>query len=81
MGAEVDSDLVAATHTWIDRHNVKKLCPLCGLGTWKVVGACEMSSQLRTGTVFPVIPLVCSHCAYTAFLAAAPVLNALPPDP
>jgi hypothetical protein len=84
-----DQRVAEATFVWMQSHGLKLNCPLCKSGTWNVGMICEMPERTAAllaemglpvekepGRNFQVIPIVCAKCAYTAFIAAAPVMDA-----
>ena len=73
-----DADVAAAVEAYLNSNpDLKLSCPMCGCSQWKYGFICELPEQL-TKKPFLVIPFVCDRCPYTALLAAARIMGAVP---
>lgn len=76
--ALTDDDFRAIVQSWWKRHDLKPQCPFCKSLKWTTGIACDLPARFTSGKVFPVIPIVCSGCAYTLFLSGDVVMK--PPE-
>ncbi len=73
-------DVRLITQRWLTQKKLKPSCPLCKSKTMKIGIISRLPDAIVSGAGFRVIPLVCSACAYTMFLAADPIILPLPKD-
>jgi len=82
--AKIDADKVIAflSEKWKGRS-----CPACGQGPWSVQNTIYQLTEFNKdkvviggGPVFPVIPVVCTHCGNTALVNAI-AAGFVDPDP
>ena len=67
---------------WMQDHNVRQTCPACGSESgWKlheeILASLELDVKKKQAKPSPLgcVALVCKHCHYTMFFAAAPILG------
>jgi hypothetical protein len=57
------------------------VCPMCNnqKPNWAVGIVCDLPDRYSRITYFSVLPVTCTHCAFTQFLDAVSVIGRLPP--
>jgi len=67
---------------WMQEHNVRTACPACGSDSgWgmheNILGGLDLDLKKKQAkpSSFGCVALICKHCHYTMFFAAAPILG------